>query len=938
MADTTLAHAEHSPPTGALVGRASELRTIDRFLDAAATDLHALLLSGQAGIGKTSLWKAAIDRARERGFRVLACRPTEVETQLSFAALVDLLDELADEVLPDLPGPQREALGAALMRTSPGTGALPLGVSLGVLAALRGAAETGPVLIAVDDVPWLDPSSVAALEFALRRLQDLPVGLVVAQRTQGEAIAVPPLIGSIPTERRSAIQVTALSVDEIAAVVARVLGMSLRRPTLVRIHELSGGNAFYALEVARALQRRGDPDRPDELPVPESLEALIHDRIDALPDDSAEVALHAAAMSPPTRATMDAALGAERVTSGIAAGVAAGIFEPDDGVIRFSHPLLAAAIYGRASPSTRRKVHQSLADIVADPEERARHLALAADAPGAAVAAALEEAAASARARGAAVAAAELAEAAVRLTPANDDLAKRRRAIAAAEHHLTAGDVPLARSRLDDVLAETTPADRGPILAQLGQILIFLADMAGARRAFGEALSLAGDDLGLRVRAEVGLAGVAHLTEQDEAAGARHIAAALADAERLGDPALILQTLGHFATWEFVLGRGLAPRLIERAASLEAWRRDVVVLEHPDLQFARIHRRLGDTATARRLCERLLLDARQRGDWSSQPYLYDELALIEQAAGNWDLAQRHSEDSRAAASQSAQGQSIIDGGTGVVRMLALRGDEPACRAAAAMYLELSEGSGIPPVRRGIFMAVGLLELSLGDADAAFGQFERSLAIRDPIQEEPSMMLTVPLAVEALIGLGRLDEAAARLDPYERLARRRKRTVAIAHAEMCRALLLAAQQDLDAAVAASDRARRAFASLALPFETARALLVRGEILRRARKKAAATEAVGESLAIFERLGAALWADRARAELGRSEHRRASGGALTETQSRVAELAAAGQTNREIADSLFMSVHTVEAHLTRVYRTLDVHTRTELARYRFDRSDP
>jgi DNA-binding NarL/FixJ family response regulator len=117
-----------------------------------------------------------------------------------------------------------------------------------------------------------------------------------------------------------------------------------------------------------------------------------------------------------------------------------------------------------------------------------------------------------------------------------------------------------------------------------------------------------------------------------------------------------------------------------------------------------------------------------------------------------------------------------------------------------------------------------------------------------------------------------------------------------------------------------------------------LLVRGEILRRARKKGAAVEAVAESLAIFERLGAQAWAARARSELGRSEHRRTPSGGLTETQLRVAELAAAGQTNREIADALFMSVHTVEAHLSRIYRTLDIHTRTELARHPFDRPTP
>src|SRR4051794_10475756 len=151
---------EQAPAPSRRVGRSAGPAETDRFVDAARTGLQALLLSGQAGIGKTSLWKAADDRATERGFRVLVSRPTEVETQLSFAALVDLLDELFDKILPQLPEPQQEALGAALLRVAPGAVPSPLGVSLGVLGAIRAAAEVAPVLIAVDDVPWLDPSSV----------------------------------------------------------------------------------------------------------------------------------------------------------------------------------------------------------------------------------------------------------------------------------------------------------------------------------------------------------------------------------------------------------------------------------------------------------------------------------------------------------------------------------------------------------------------------------------------------------------------------------------------------------------------------------------------------------------------------------------------------------------------------------------------------------
>ena len=292
--------------------------------------------------------------------------------------------------------------------------------------------------------------------------------------------------------------------------------------------------------------------------------------------------------------------------------------------------------------------------------------------------------------------------------------------------------------------------------------------------------------------------------------------------------------------------------------------------------------------------------------------------------------------SRVAALQSGQEQSVIDGGLGLVRLLALVGDEATCRAEAARHLRASQDRELSQVRVGLATALALLELSLGNAAAAHAQLEPILALLEPLGAEPTILRpTIPLTVEALVGLGRIAEAEAMLAPYAELAHRRGRAASIADAAMCRALVLAARADVDAAVESAADAVASFESLEDPFDAARASLVHGEILRRARKKAAAHDAVAKSLAAFERLGAARWADRARAELGRSQSRRAGGGPLTETQRRVAELAAAGQTNREIADALFMSVHTVEAHLTQVYRALDVHTRTELARLLVDR---
>ncbi|MEA2544754.1 MAG: hypothetical protein QOI09_27, partial [Chloroflexota bacterium] len=493
--DRSLTASDQEPTAIGLVGRMEELAEIDRFLDRSQTRLHGLLLSGQAGIGKTTLWKSALTRAGERGFRVLACRPTEIETQLSFASLVDLLVEVADEFLPQLPEAQRSAVEAALLRGTADAATTPLGVSLGVLGILRAAAETRPLLIAIDDVPWLDDSSARALAFALRRLEDSPIGLLAAQRTDGNRRAVPELVAAVGPDRHSAIDVAPLTVDETAEVIQRVVGLTLRRPALVRVHELSGGNAFYALEIARAIQRRNDPAGHDELHIPESLEDLIRDRIDALPAASAEVALHAAALSQPTREVLAAALGADAAETGLTAAVAAGVLDAEGEAIRFSHPLLAAAIYGRSSAATRQSVHRTLAAAVREPEERARHLAVATQEPDATIATTLEEAARTARARGAAGAAAELAEAAIRLTPAGQFVAGRRRTMAAAAYHVAAGDVPRARATLESLAAETPEAERGAILVELGHLLLNLSDRPAAGSVLERALPLVGSDL-----------------------------------------------------------------------------------------------------------------------------------------------------------------------------------------------------------------------------------------------------------------------------------------------------------------------------------------------------------------------------------------------------------------------------------------------------------
>ena len=263
------------------------------------------MIEGEAGAGKTTLWLAAHEEARERGYRVLETRPAEAEAGLPFAGLGDLVESTLDEVLDELPEPQADALRVALLLAPPG-GAPPdeRAVAVAVLGVLRELAGTGPVLVAVDDVQWLDPPSAKVVSFAWRRLREEPVGLLLAHRLGTDAPA-----GLADDERVSPLAVGPLALGAVHRLLHSRLGLVLPRPALRRVHEVSGGNPFFALELGRALQAHEAELSPGEpLPVPDRLQELVRVRLEALPPESRDVLAAAAALSQPTIGLLAAAV------------------------------------------------------------------------------------------------------------------------------------------------------------------------------------------------------------------------------------------------------------------------------------------------------------------------------------------------------------------------------------------------------------------------------------------------------------------------------------------------------------------------------------------------------------------------------------------------------------------------------------------------------
>ena len=356
---------------GSLFGRERELARIHRYLERAETGASALVLEGEAGIGKTTLWQAGVEAALERGRVVLQARPAEAERDLSFSGLGDLLEPALGQ-LEALPAPRRRALEVALLltpddRVAPDARA----VAVGTLDLLRMLAAVRPLLVAVDDTQWLDPPSRQTLVYALRRLEREPVALLTARRPGGDDDGL---------GEADRVAVGPLSLSALHELIRSRASARMTRPTLVRIHETSGGNPFFALELVRALEGRelrpGDP-----LPVPATLTDLTASRFARLDPETSEVLLYVAALARPTREVVAAARG-EDVRSALEAAAAEALIETEGSRLRFTHPLLASVHYSSASPDERALVHRRLAEVATDPEERGRHLGAAADRPG----------------------------------------------------------------------------------------------------------------------------------------------------------------------------------------------------------------------------------------------------------------------------------------------------------------------------------------------------------------------------------------------------------------------------------------------------------------------------------------------------------------------------------------------------------------------------
>ena len=898
------AAAPAADTTSELIGRQSELDYVERFVGDVRTGTHGLVVFGEPGIGKTALWRHAIARCREAGCQLLITRPSEEEMPLSGCGLVDLLEEST----VDLDRLRAEDDPLECGRT--------------VLVALRRLAASGPTVVAIDDLQWLDSVSARALRYALRRADREPLGVLGTARS-----AQPDPLGireTLPPGRSETVELGPLSLGALRRLLSGTVA-AISRPALAQIHSLSGGNPLYALELARAMP---DGRRSTDIALPGSLRTALEHRLDALPARLEPVLEAVSALGATSVQSLRNLLPESDVDAILEAAIAEQVLALDEDLsVRFAHPLLGSVVYTSLSPLARRSLHARLAAQATEPDVRARHLALSTDDPDESIASLLERAATRAAGRGANDLASEFAGHGRRLTPVADEASVRRRALAEIEYLAAAGEVRQALSRADRLVRSLAP---GP---ERVEALVQRAELEDDDRDTAEALLLgaldeAGTDERLRGRVFHRLAQLRRLRAGDLPGAIDAARSSLALAEDCGDPTLELHAAAYLGHLE-ALGGKPRPDLMDRAVRLEA-ELGVQPLSIRPRSLLAMHRLwAGDLPAARALLDAVQAEAARAGNEMKQPQHFYISALVENASGNLELAHtlaaRGLEAALDAENTYAERELLYP----LARAEAWLGREQEARATAQRLCEEASTHGVKPLLVRAASVLGLLALSLDDLESACDELARAADLLERMGfANPGAFRVLPDAIEAL---ARSEELSAAEALHERLESEAAAAGPWSHAavERARGALLLARGDPERAADVLDGAAACFQSLEHGPDTARALLLRAQALVRAGRRSLAAEVAAAAHARFSTMGATLWEARALELLERLQPWRAAG-RLTAAETRVAALVAEGMKNREIGQALFMSVATVEAHLTRIYRKLDIRSRTELAR--------
>ncbi|MFI5687630.1 AAA family ATPase [Streptomyces sp. NPDC051636] len=914
-----------------LLSRTKELGKVRHlFADARQNRSGVLVVRGEPGIGKTALLEHAVDGAE--GMTVLQARGIEMEAELAFAGLGELVRPVG-HLIDRLPAVQARALRTALSLESAGTpDRLTLGAA--VLTLLTDAAATAPVLVAVDDAHWMDEASAQALLFAVRRLKAEGVAVLVTARDGQRCVFSQ---AGLPT-----LDLAGLEPAAAAALVQQVADVPAEGEPFEWLYRETAGNPLALLEAAPALSRSPWAVRGAQSPLPVGprLTAAYSTQLAALPEPSRRAVTVLAAGYTEDAAVLSQALHGLDLGADVLQPVeSAGVIEMSGGRVRFAHPLLRAAAYHTAAPDQRRQAHRALAAALTDRDgavnrdQRSWHLAAAAAGPDTAAAVALAGTAARARDRGALPAACRAYERAADLTSSPVDRGRYLLAAAEAAQLAGRGDQALnltkaATEATQDtaVLAETARLRsqillvRQPPRSVHDQLVDVVAGLEESQpdQAVPLLVAAAGAACmgGAIRRARETANRAAALTRRSDALPLRDHSAAVMRAHTLmlsgerTSAAAVLASCEDFLNSTDPLTIGV----------------EVTSFFAMDLMW------LEQYPAARTLLERAVRGARGAGASERlAPYL-TVLAETKLRTGHWDEAYALASEGAGLAAETEQPVLQAYALSTLARIEAAQGRTALCTEHAAQFRELLDSTGAELVSPYIEAALGLLDLGTGryaEAAARLNDLQRQLS--DLELREPTVLQHQPDLIEANLAAGDPTAARAGLAELRGQVQRAPSVWGKAVLERCRGLV---DHGEEATEHAYRGALQLHEHLEDPFARARTELAYGRFLRRTRKRRAAHRPLTAARQVFERLRADPWTALAERELraagfGTSNRRNRAPVDLTEQEMQVAVLVIKGHTNREVAATLFLSVKTVEYHLSHIYAKLSVRSRVELA---------
>ncbi|MGC0398680.1 DNA-binding CsgD family transcriptional regulator [Streptomyces sp. SAI-126] len=905
------------------IGREEPCRVLDGMVDGLSERGGAVLLSGDPGIGKSTLLDHVAGRA---GVRVVRARGVESETVLPYSVLADVLLPLRER-FADVPSAQRRALEKCLA-LSEATGAGPYAVCAGALGVLAAAGEREPLVVLVDDLHWADADSRRVLLFVARRLATERLALVMAARTEHDA--------AVGWEGVHHLPIPALG-EQACRELLRRRDLDPAAPAVDRLLRLSSGNPLVLLEYADRLARaralgRKQPDQEWEIPGPR-VERAWWGPMTRLSPAAHEALLYVALSRCSTAALVDRALRTAGLPAdALAPAEEAGLVRSGPEGYALRHPVLRPLVLGHSSAAQRLRTYRVLADVSSG-ELRTWYRAAATAAPDEAVAAALATEAARTRQRGELDSSARAWHRAAELSPEPAD--RSARLFNAAQDAFLGGATGDAAHWAEQALRwSDTPELTADIELLRGQARSWLGDPAAAHRLLVSAAAAVEP-------ADPARACTLYAAAAMPAAMAGRIDAAAECAARCGgladalDPGverrLAAAMEGNMAA---LTGDVERSRDLLRRAGAELPGAGGVEEQQLTVLIGQAHSWVDEDERARVAVDGVVDWARRYGVPALLPFALVARGEME-SSGHWAAARADGAEAlrwgREFGHRAMTGYAL----TTQARLEGLRGDREQCTRLIAQYDEQC-GEGVPGLEAFAQGALGSAALTAGDLDASRSRLERAFAAAaDAGLRNPNLMPFVADLAEAHSRAGHRDRVREIADWLEERADSTGLAwPAAAHAR-CRMMLA---ESADEAWRWQTAAERAQARRVMTFETARTRLVFGQTLRRLRRPAAAREPLGDARRIFAALGASPWAAMAEAELAAAGHRPGPGSArlpqtelLTAQELQVARVVAEGLSNIEAAAALFLSRKTVEAHLTRIYRKLGLRSRSDLARY-------